>query len=90
MTTARTRSPHECLCRMRRENSMNTPALRAWREELRRGERTPATFDALWRAACEEANALEFASIPELAACFQREARRIILEAAKQQRGEAA
>src|SRR5436190_6595377 len=36
------------------------PAVLAqWRRELSRRERTPYTFDAVWRAACEAMNALE-------------------------------
>lgn len=31
-----------------------TPALDAWRAELRRGERTKTTFDPLWWAASAE------------------------------------
>ena len=61
------------------------PALAAWRDELRRGERTSTTFDALWRAACHQANAREFENIPELQARFLEDAQRIIrLEADKQ------
>lgn len=69
-----------------------TPALDAWRAELARGERTRTTFDALWQAACAEANAAEFeSSIPELHRAFMAEARRIIKAAAeRQRRGEAA
>ena len=32
-------------------------ALRTWRRELTAGHRTPTTFDATWRAACEELTA---------------------------------
>ena len=68
---------------------MKTPALAAWRRELARCERTREVFDPLWRAACEEANALEVEAggLPGLAVVLQREARRIIVEAAKRQRG---
>ena len=69
---------------------MRTPALDAWRRELAAGERTKMTCDALWQAACEEANALEFAFIPELAASCRHAARRIVLEAARQQQRGAA
>ena len=62
-----------------------TPALRAWRAELTAGERTITTFDPLWRAACEEMNALEAAS-PELAGSYLREARRIVRAAAQKRR----
>ena len=33
--------------------------LAVWRRELRAGQRTRTTFDATWRAACAEADALE-------------------------------
>ena len=33
--------------------------LQRWAEELARGVRTPVSYDALWRAACWEAAALE-------------------------------
>lgn len=71
---------------------MKAPALDAWRRELARGERTPTTFDPLWRAACEEANALEAlaAGLPGLAHGFQRDAARIIRAAAQAQRRGAA
>ena len=66
-----------------------TPALNAWRAEVASGERTRDTVDALWRAACEEANALEAAAagLPDLAEHFRRDAYKIISEAAKRQRG---
>jgi hypothetical protein len=64
---------------------LRTPALDAWRKELAAGQRTKTTFDALSRAACAEAAALEFANIPALAAAYRDDARRIILEAARQQ-----
>ena len=35
------------------------PALRQWRREIR-GGRHACTFDALWAAACEDANAREW------------------------------
>jgi hypothetical protein len=75
---------------------IKTPALDLWRRELREGKRTPTTFDPLWRAACAEASALEFAGagIPEIAESFRADARRIIHEAAekaaKRQGGSAA
>ena len=59
------------------------PALEAWHEELRAGERTRATFDPLWAAACSEASAREFLSIPELHDALMRDAARIIREAAR-------
>lgn len=49
------------------------------------GERTRETFDVLWRAACLERSALEFAGIPQLAHAYLEDARRLILGAAKQQ-----
>jgi len=69
-----------------------TPALTAWRAELAAGERTPTTFDALWRAACEEANALEAhaAGLPGLAVAFLVDAREIIHDEIERQRGAAA
>ncbi len=67
-----------------------TPALDAWRRELAENKRTKYTFDALWRAACEDMNALEATSIPRLAAFYRREARRILADAAKQQGSSAA
>ena len=58
---------------------MKYPALAAWHDEMRRGLRKPTTLDALWRAACAEANAREFAgTIPALHAAFMTDARRII------------
>ena len=62
------------------------PALTAWRDELRRGERTPTTFDALWQAACCEANAQEFEFIPELHERFLQDAQAIIRREAHKQR----
>jgi len=62
---------------------MRTPALDLWRKELAAGARTKTTFDVLWKAACLEAAALEFVSIPELAAAYLDDARRVILEAVK-------
>ena len=69
---------------------MRTPALDAWRRELAARERTKTTFDVLWRAACREATALEFAAIPQLAASCLADAKRIILAARRQQRQAAA
>ena len=59
------------------------PALAAWQRELRRGERTTTTLDPLWAAACSEASAREFLSIPELHDALMRDAARIIREAAR-------
>ena len=63
--------------------SFPTPALDAWRAELAAGKRTRETFDALWRAACSEALALEFADIPALAEAYRTDARGIVREALK-------
>jgi hypothetical protein len=64
---------------------MRTPALSTWRAELRSGQRTVYTFDPLFRAACAEANALEFSHIPELARACQETAREIIADALREQ-----
>ena len=40
-----------------------TPALDAWLAEVRCGGRTRTTFDPLFRAACEEANAILYPGI---------------------------
>jgi hypothetical protein len=68
---------------------VKTPALTAWRRELATGERTKYTFDALWRAACAEAEALEFLGqrLPSIAAACRLRAQRIIRDAMKEQRG---
>ncbi len=68
---------------------MKTLALDAWRQELRAGQRTATTFDALWRAACAEANAREAEAmgLPGLAVAFQRDARAIIIAESRRQRG---
>lgn len=63
---------------------MKTPALDLWRKELLAGARTKRTFDALWRAACCEAAALEFQRIPNLAAAYLEDARQIIRKAARE------
>ena len=60
------------------------PALTAWHEELRRGERATTTSDALWRAACTEATAQEFESIPDLHRILMRDAKRIIMDAIRE------
>ena len=65
--------------------SVPTPALDAWRAELARGKRTRTTFDPLFRAACEEMNALD--ALPALRAGYLARARRIIAAA---RRGRAA
>ena len=62
------------------------PALETWRAELARGERAPGVIDALYRAACYEANAIEFAHIPELHDGFMADARRIVQQALREQR----
>ncbi len=61
---------------------MKTPALEAWRRELKAGTRTATTFDWLWRAACEEMHALE-APTPALAKSYLVEAQRIVRHAVK-------
>ncbi len=61
------------------------PALEAWQEELREGKRTRETFDALWRAACTEANAREFENIPGLHQRLMSDARKIIEQALREQ-----
>ncbi len=66
-----------------------TPALDAWRRELAENKRTTYTFDALWRAACEDMNALE-APTPELRAKSLENARRILADAVKRQGSTAA
>lgn len=57
-----------------------TPALDLWREELRQGKRTALTFDALWRSACAELNALEAeaAQLTEMARRFRADAAAVI------------
>ena len=68
-------------------SSLRYPALAAWWRELRRGERTPLTFDVLHAAACSEMWAREFEPIPQLhRSCTQRAAR-IIREAARRAKG---
>ena len=62
---------------------MKTPALDAWRRELVSRKRTKFTFDALWRAACAEANALEFPGIATLAEKCQADARQIVSDASR-------
>ena len=62
-----------------------TPALDLWHEELRKGRRTPTTYDPLWRAACEEMNALE-APDPATAQGFLDRADRIVRDAMRAKR----
>lgn len=64
------------------------PALEAWREEIRAGERTPTDFDALWQAASAEQWACDCQvwGLPHLALAFREDAKRIILTAAREQR----
>lgn len=65
---------------------MKYPALAAWHDELRRGVRTSTTLDALWRAACTEANAREFESaIPALHAGLMADAWGIITTALREE-----
>ena len=61
-----------------------TPALDFWREELRRGKRTPTTFDPLWRAACAEMWALDMTEYPPIADGFRRDALKILEAELKQ------
>ena len=63
-----------------------TPALDAWHAELRRGQRTRTTFDALFRAVCCEQWALDYSDIPALAEAFRADARAIVRDALKAQR----
>ena len=68
-----------------RPRAVPYPALTAWRRELAAGERTIHTFDALWRAACAEAAAVECAAtLPQMAASYRAEARRIMTTAGKE------
>lgn len=62
------------------------PALAQWRRELAAGARTIYTFDALWRSACEEANAIEAATagLPQLAEGYRRDAREIVRRALRE------
>jgi hypothetical protein len=66
------------------------PALNAWRRELANGERGKHQHDPLWRAACCEVTAQDFADIPLIHDGCMRDAREIIVEAAREQRGAAA
>ncbi len=62
--------------------TFSTPALDEWRRELRAALRTPHTFDALWRAACEEMNALDAQrDCPGLAEKYARDAQKIVTDA---------
>lgn len=60
-------------------------ALEQWHAELEAGLRTRFDFDALYRAACKEAEAAEFAGkgLARIANELRREAARIIVEGAK-------
>jgi hypothetical protein len=59
-------------------STVGSSALTAWRRELAAGHRTATTFDALWRAACLEANALESAGTPGVASHYLADARRLM------------
>ena len=63
-----------------------SPALEAWRAEIRAGLRTRYVFDPLWRAACEDMHALEAvrADLTGIVASCQRKAREIIRRAARE------
>ena len=67
---------------MPRPARRSTPALDAWHREIAAGDRTLATFDALWRAACREQLALDHAEFPGVAARYRREAADIVRQAA--------
>lgn len=56
-------------------------ALQQWRTEQASGERTPATFDALWRAACLELSAHE-AEAPQVRDAFLAEAKKLVPDSA--------
>ena len=58
-------------------------ALREWQRQLRAGERTPLTFDPLWRAACAEANAREWAWCPRVCNEYRVNAAAILVGAAE-------
>ncbi len=62
------------------------PALEAWRRELKDGERDKHQHDPLWRAACYQATAQEFADVPSIHDGCLRDAQDIIVEAAREQR----
>ncbi len=62
---------------------MKTPALDLWRRELKAGARTPTTFDALWKAACLEMNAIESQGAPRIAAAYRAEALAVLRAAAR-------
>ena len=57
-------------------------ALLQWRLELRSGTRTRYTMDPLWRAACAEANARDFAAwgVASAANEYRQRAAEIVLE----------
>jgi len=59
-------------------------ALHAWRWKLAARKRTPATFDALWRAPCAELASLKFeaAGLPDWLRPRRRDAQRIVRAAA--------
>ena len=59
-------------------------ALEVWRAELRAGTRTRTTLDPLWRAACEEAYAVELerVGLEDTAAQHRMNAAGLILAAA--------
>ena len=66
------------------------PALAEWQRQVAAGERSRTDFDGLWRAACCEQWAYDFAAwgLPEIAASFRRDALEIIEREAKAQRAE--
>jgi hypothetical protein len=70
--------------------SARYPALDAWREEIRAGERSAIQFDELWQAACCEQWAADLLAWgqPHIALAVREDAKRIIFAAARQQRDE--
>ena len=64
---------------------LRTPALDEWRHELAAGMRTMNTFDALWRAACEEMNALDAVrDCPDMVAKYSSDAQTIVKAALRE------
>ncbi len=68
---------------------MRTPALTAWRAELKAGQRTVHDSDALWQAACADIQALEMdaAGLPGIRDRYLADAHRILCAAIKDQEG---
>jgi hypothetical protein len=57
-----------------------TPALRLWRREIARGQRSTTEFDDLWRAATCEMRAVEFEldGLPTIARQYRADARQFL------------